>query len=515
METLGDLLAWNAAYHGFRPGFVSSNRTASHAQFFSRISKLADALARLGAQRQDRIAVLAMNELEITEVYGACELSGFIAATINYRLAAQEIRFIVNDAAPEILIYESQFADQLASIRHELKSVKHYICIGKSTAESMQYEDLISCGDASGPPFRSRANDIAHLIYTSGTTGRPKGCMLDHSALLAKFRAHALDMTFAAEDRLLLTMPLFHVGAKGLQGGVHFRGGTAYIHRTFDPVHVLKAIESERITVLHLAPTMVQMLLECSQIDDHDVSSIKVICYAAAPMPVPVLRRGLKRFGPVFHQTYGQTEGPCTALMRHQHALSADVRSSRRLASAGQPISGVQLRIIGDANRDLPKGEVGEIAHKSSMTFRGYWNDSVSTYSTLRDGWCYSGDLGFVDDDGFLFIVDRKKDMIVSGGENIYAREVEDALLDHSGVSEAAVIGIPDDKWGESVCAYVVPGSPPPTEIELIEHCRAKIASYKKPRRVVFMSELPKLASGKVDKKMLRAARRDPGAPAN
>jgi len=507
VETLGELLEYNAAFNGERLAIDVEGRRLTHGEFLERARRLADGLRSLGVRRQDRVAVLAMNGLEILEVYAACEWAGYIAATVNFRLAAPEVEFILGDAAPKLLVFEARYLDLVAELRTRLAGIEHFVCIGGEAPGCLRYEDLIESGEAARAQLCARADDVVQLIYTSGTTGRPKGCAIAQRAALWKARTHVVDMGLTAQDRMLLTMPLFHIGAKGLQLAAHYRAGAAYVHRVFEPARMLEAIERERITGLHLAPTMIQALLECPAIDDRDVSSVKLICYSAAPMPVPVLRKGIARFGPVFHQAYGQTEGSCTVLLRHQHDPEGDEKTRGRLASAGQPMPGVRLRIVGDDGRDLPQGDVGEIVYRSPSAFLGYWNNSAATLDTLRDGWIWSGDMGRLDEEGFLYIVDRKKDVIVSGGENIYAREVEDALCEHPGVAEAAVIGVPDAKWGEAVRAIVVKrAGAAPGERELIEHCRTRIASYKKPQSIVFADSLPKLANGKIDKRALRAA---------
>jgi acyl-CoA synthetase (AMP-forming)/AMP-acid ligase II len=310
-----------------------------------------------------------------------------------------------------------------------------------------------------------------------------------------------------AEDSFLCVMPLFHIGGMSLALTVLAKGGTVYLHRQFDPAEVFKCIERDRITQILLAPTMVQMLLEHPAVDNHDLTSIKTIIYSAAPMPTPVLRRGIARFGRVFLQMMGSSENCSIAFLpRSLHRPDGTAKEQERLLSVGFPYPGVGIRIVDDEGRDCPVNQPGEVALKSPVMFRGYWNNSIATTEAVRDGWYYSGDVGRFDEDGYLYLVDRKKDMIISGGENIYSREVEEAIVQHPAVFEVAVIGLPDETWGETVCAVVVlAAGASATEAELIEHTRSLIASYKKPRTIRFVPGLPKVASGKVDKKMLRA----------
>jgi acyl-CoA synthetase (AMP-forming)/AMP-acid ligase II len=446
-----------------------------------------------------------MNRPEFIEVYGACELAGYIAATINFRLAQEEVKFVISDSAPRVLFFEAKYAELLADLKSHLETVEVYVCIGNGPAWAVNYESFVESGDLQGPPCRSTPDDVAHLIYTSGTTGRPKGCMLAQRESVWKCAMHVGDMGITPSDRMLLMMPLFHVGAKSMQSAMQYGGGCVILHSAFDATSVIKSIQDDSVTHLHLAPTMLQTLLENIEAETFERSQLRLICYSAAPMPVPVLRRGLSVFGDVFHQIYGQTEGICTVLLRSQHRLE-NARDLQRLTSVGQPIPGVEVVVVDNDGTECPVGTAGEIIYRGGSTFRGYWNDSVKTYETLRDGWCYSGDIGRFDEDGFLYIVDRRKDMIISGGENIYSKEVEEALQSHPDVVEVAVFGIPDPKWGEAVCAVIVvtTGSSV-SDVALIEHCQARIASYKKPKVIKFAAALPKTVNGKMDKQAIRS----------
>jgi acyl-CoA synthetase (AMP-forming)/AMP-acid ligase II len=316
-------------------------------------------------------------------------------------------------------------------------------------------------------------------------------------------------MQSGPSDRTLLMMPMFHVGAKMIQLGAHWQGGTVVLHRSFDAKAILETIERERITVTHMAPTMIQMLLDHPDVHQHDLSSLRMLVYSAAAMPVALLRRGLDLLGPIFTQMYGQTEGAGTVLPASHHLLEGDERQRQRtlerIKSIGVPMRGTEVRIVDAQGRDCAQGEAGEIAIRGPMTMQGYWNNSAATLETLRNGWLHTGDVGRFDDDGFIYLVDRMKDVIVSGGENIYSREVEEALYEHNAVSEVAVIGEPDAKWGEAVCAVVAlrPGTAA-NEEALTAHCRERIAGYKRPRRYVFVDALPKLPSGKIDKREVR-----------
>ncbi len=504
-QTLADMLDNNAWKYPDQTAFVWQDRAITHAEFHVRVSKLANSLRRLGLKRQDRVGILSQNRLEFQEFYGACEISGFICATVNWRLAIPEMVYIINDGAPKVLVFEAAYAETVLAMKHQLTSVEHFVCLdGGEFGED--YETLVASGEASGVPFRPRPDDIAFLIYTSGTTGRPKGVMLGQAGQVNAAEILGSDQRNSPDDRLLIMMPLFHIGAKIIQLAQHWRAGTVHVQKGFEPQAIVECIERERITVTHMAPTMIQTLLESPAIaQGADLSSLRMIVYAAAPMPIPVLKKGLKMLGPVFQHQFGQTEGIGTTLLAHQHKPDGTDRDREILTSVGQVSPRVNVRIVDENGEDLPVGEVGEILLTSPGVMKGYWNNTAATLETLRDGWVHTGDVGRLDHEGYLYLVDRKKDMIISGGENIYSREVEEAVITHEAVSEVAVIGVPDEKWGEAVKAIVVlRQGAKATAQDLIEHCRTLIASYKRPRHVEFVDEIVKLPSGKIDKVRLR-----------
>ncbi len=307
-------------------------------------------------------------------------------------------------------------------------------------------------------------------------------------------------------DRMLIVMPFYHIGGRIEQLGYHWVGATVILHRAFDAGAVLKSLARDRATSAHLAPVMIQMMLDHG-VAGLDISSLHTICYASSAMSVAQLKRAIATFGNIFLQVYGMTEhGTGSILHKHQHKLDGDEKDLRRLASAGQPSPEVEVRIVRADGSDCPAGEVGEVWLRSPTMMQGYWRNPEATRAAIGDGWMKTGDVGWLDEESYLFIADRKKDMIISGGENIYSREVEEALLAHPAVAEAAVIGVPDEKWGESVKAFVaLKPAMQATATELIEHCRTLIASYKKPRSVEFLQALPRtISTSKIDKKRLR-----------
>ena len=508
IATLGDLVEMNAGKFGSRTALVYDGRGFCYGEQRSRIYRLANALYRMGVRRQHRVAILAQNSNAYVEVYAAGEVAGFITVAINYRLAASEIEYIVKDSAPSVLIFDAEYAPIAASIRAKYPEIGHYIVIGDGKFDGAEsYEDLLAKSNDDSPNTRSRPTDVAFLIYTSGTTGRPKGAMLDHAGQLGFIEMQAIEMSLRQTDTMLLVMPFYHIGAKCNYLMTSLVGANVILHRSYDIQAISADIERHKVTTIHLAPVMVKDLLDLPGFDKRRYASLRLIQYASGPMAVAQLRQAIAAFGPILAQIYGMTEsGLATILHPHQHMLDGAPEWVRRLGSAGQEALGYRVRVVRPDGTDCDPEEQGEIWVKGPGVMVGYWNNHPASLDAVEDGWMKSGDIGAFDKDRFLFVLDRKKDMILSGGENIYPREVEEALYAHPAVAEAAVIGVPDSRWGESVKAFVVvaPGLAV-SEDDLIEHCRTQIASYKKPKSVEFVSELPRLPNKKIDKKQLRA----------
>jgi acyl-CoA synthetase (AMP-forming)/AMP-acid ligase II len=488
------------------PAYVYEGQRRAYGQLIDRARRLASHLYAAGARHQSRIAMLAMNTGEWFEYYAACEMHGFVAQTVNFRLTPVEIDFILNDGQPTVLIFEEAYAETVAALRASAPSIKSYICIGRSLDWAPSFEEAIASGSPDGAPFRGEPDDLAHMIYTSGSTGKPKGVIRDQRAGAGLAAAGAISQSMRVGGRMLLTMPMFHVGAQSMASGQHILGGMVVLHRRFDAVAVARTIQEERIQITHMAPTLVQQFLSEPTISDYDLSSLETLCYAAAPMPLPVLRDGLKKLGPaVFLGCYGSTEcGNATVLQQHFHKPDGTPQEVERLTSVGREHIFSSVRVLDEEGEECPPGVSGELCIRATSMMRGYWNRSNETAEVFQNGWYRSGDMARMDEDGFVWLVDRKKDMIISGGENIASREVEEALLAHPSIEAAAVIGVPDEKWGETVKAVLVARGKPPSEEDVIAHCRKLIAGYKLPRIIVFIDALPLLATGKVNKVALR-----------
>ena len=506
MKTLADMISRSVRVYGAQTAVIFEGRSYTFAEQAGRMYRLANGLFARGVRQQERVAILARNCSEYLEVFGAGESAGFTIVNLNIRLAEPELIAICADCQPAVLLFTEEFATLAGRLLETTPSIRHTICIGGDTPGAEQYEDVLRDASAEPPALRPRPDHTAYLMYTSGTTGGPKGVMMSHAAVLEAARTISHEAG-PPPGKSLIVMPLFHLGGKIEHMAFSLLGNTIVLKSAFDPADILQTIERERIVGAHFAPVMVQRLLDELETSSYDVTSLRCIHYASAPMPVPALRRAIARFGPIFIQVYGMTE--CivgTILLPQHHRPDGDETDVRRLASAGQPTWGNEVKVVRPDGSDCAVGETGEILFRSPAVMSGYWNNHAVTVEALRDGWYHTQDLGQLDDDGFVYVLDRKKDMIISGGENIYSWEVEEALRTHPAVAEVAVIAVPDRSWGEAVKACVVLRSGHTvSDGEIIDHCRSRIASYKKPRSVDFLDELPRVFNGKVDKKVLRA----------
>ncbi|MDO7836316.1 long-chain-fatty-acid--CoA ligase [Sphingobium sp. HBC34] len=504
---MGDILERNALLYRDRPAVIFEGRTITFGQLLEQSQTLASAMRAAGMRKGDRVAMLAMNRAEYVDFYGACELTGYIAVPVNFRLAGPETAWILNDVEPSVLLFEGQYTSLLDSIRAELPATMRYVCLDSEGRPDWaeDYAGFLAAGTKQAMPERPHPEDPLCIIYTSGTTGRAKGVIRSHAADAAQAYSNSFELGITPGDRFLVMMPMFHVGARGQQIAAHWHGAALVLHRGFDPGAVLATIEELKITVTHMAPTLLHDVFEHPDIDRRDLSSLKTLFYAAAPMPVDLLRKGLARLGNIFVNGYGSTEIFGITLHKHDHVLDGPQHLVNRLKSVGQPAMNTEVRIVDEDGNPVPPGTIGEIAMRGGACMTGYWNNHSATAKAMRGGWYHSGDMAYADENNFIFLVDRKKDMIISGGENIYSREVENALSEHAAISEVAVIGVPDPRWGESVRALVVLRSgKSATEVEIIEHCKAMIARYKAPKSVLFVKELSRLANGKIDKITLR-----------
>lgn len=492
MYTLADPVARAERQMGSRTAIVCGDERASFAELGQRCRRLAGALDSLGLERGDRVAILAANSPAYIEVYMGVPAAGYVVVPLNWRHAEPELRYALEDSSARVLITDRDPGALAGVVEHVVMLPDAYEALVSSAGER-------TLGDAVGE------DDLAGLFYTGGTTGSSKGVMLTHRALLANAFHFNTALPLDPDDIVLVMAPMFHAAGSVWIAPAVWLGCRQVPVPVFDPKTVLEAIERERCSVTLGVPTMLAAIAEEQIASPRDTSSLRLIVHGGSPIASETLRR---LHGAIPHceivEIYGATEmGPIATALRHEEQLVGGPRGR----SCGQAVPGVGLRVIDDDWNELAVGETGEIAVRGPNLMTGYWNKPEQTAEVLRDDWYRSGDLGYQDDEGFVFLVDRAKDMIVSGGENVYCTEVEEVLYQHPGVLEAGVFGIPDDKWGEAVHAIVVRRSEAPdlSAEELIAFCRERLGGYKIPKGIDFQTqELPKSGPGKILKRALR-----------
>jgi long-chain acyl-CoA synthetase len=509
MLTLTSAIDRARRLYGRRKAIVDRERTFTWNEFTDRVARAAAVLQGQGVKRGDRYAVLCRNTFRNNELLYAGYWMGAVPVPINYRLAPPEIRYILDNAGCKVLAVETVFLDFLKA--EPLAPWRDSAMLVAETPQDSplrQYEALMAKA-APAPMHDAREDDDAILLYTGGTTGRSKGVQLTHRNVFGDSIQTSLVVGFRSDDTYLHVAPMFH-SADLLGMGMTLLGGTHAFLPQFTGKAFLEAIRDYRITKTMLTPTMVIMALQEPDFDKYDLSSLRQFMYGSSPMAVEWIRRALERFkGVDIIQGYGLTEtSPILTILGMDVHVDALKRGDfSRLRAAGQAIIGVDLRILDEHDREVPTGEVGEVAVRGANVTRGYLKRPEDNAAAFRDGWFHTGDVGRVDEEGYLYLLDRKKDMIITGGENVYSSEVEAVIYQHPKVHECAVVGVPDDRYGEALLAAVVPAPGKTlTAEELIEHCRGKIGGYKIPRRMVILEQLPKSAMGKILKTELRRA---------
>lgn len=499
-----------------REAMVFEGLRLTYAQVMERVNRLADALAQRGVKRGTRVAVLHTNCHNYLEAYFATALLGGVFVPLNFRAKREELVYMLNDSESSVLFVGDRYVPLVNDFRHEVPLVQDYIAMESPQEGMVYYEDLLAAADPErGMALEEDMNerDLAVLIYTSGTTALPKGVMLTYGGFTSYIMNAVEPDPEAPPTAALISAPFYHIAgfSSALIGIYGLR--RLVIMRQFEVKQWLELAQAEKVTHVFLVPTMVRQLIEYPEFSRYDLSSLRSVTYGGAPMPVPVVQKAIEMFPKhvEFVNAFGQTEtlSTVTALGPEDHRLEGTPeeveKKIRRLGSIGKPVGDVVVKIIDDEGNELPRGEVGEIAIFVGRAMAGYWKREAETASTLVDGWIRTRDMGWMDEDGYIFLAGRKSDMIIRGGENIAPEQIESILYLHPAVEDVAVIGIPDEEWGEEVVAVVIPkpGTNPTAE-ELINYTKERIASYKAPKQIVFVNELPRNHLGKVLKNVLR-----------
>jgi long-chain acyl-CoA synthetase len=498
----GYLLTRSAHYFGDRKAFVIDDSNVTYRQLNQRVNRLANGLLSLGLQKGDRVALLFNNCMEYLESYLALYKGGLVWVRLNPRLSTKELKRMIQDSGAKVLIRGPEFEGQAEAIAENLMKV---IQVGKG--HGPEYEDFLSRGALTEPDVNVTPEDLSDIWYTSGTTGDPKGIMLTHRNILTCTQLLLSDVyAISAEDKFLTPGALSHAASVRILPFI-IRGATCYLHKQFDAGRIFSEIKYNGITDLATVPTMLIALMDVPERAESDLSSLKRITYAGSPLTVERIKEAIEIFGLVLDQSYGQAESiiTITHLPRNEHAWTHDPERERRLASVGREYPGVRVRVVDENDQILPSGQIGEVVTRSDLVMKGYWNSPALTAEVMRNGWLHTGDLGYLDEGGYLFLVDRKHDMIITGGLNVYPREVEEVLSAHPAVAQVCVFGRKDAFWGEVVTAAVVTRTGQKlNETEMQGFAKENLAGYKCPKKVVFLDELPKNQYGKVVRQELK-----------
>ncbi len=499
-----------------RQAIVDSGKRFTYKEFGARVFSLCGSLLDLGLDRGSVVAVAAPNGHEYMELYFACAITGIVLNPLNFRLAIAEITAILNDAETKVLVVHTDFAAEVENILAGCPDIGEVIWLGQGARPlikvgSLEFEELATAGQGSMPVLpQLDSSDLAHLYYTSGTTGRPKGVMLTQGNVATNALAAAMELRFSDADTWLHVAPMFHLADAWAAFAITWVGGRHVFLPYFKTGEVLAAIEKEKVTATIFVPTMLHALLDDPESQACDTSSLRLLITAGSPIAPESVRRVITTFGCEYVQLYGMTETSpfLTLSLPNSNQLKLPPEKQLEIRSrTGRPYIGAEVKVVRGDGREVEHNdkEIGEIIARGPTIFAGYWKQPEITAQTVRDGWIYTGDLAVVDEEGSINIVDRKKDMIITGGENVYSTEVEYTLHEHPGVAEVAVIGVPDEFWGEAVKALVVPRTGHTLiEKELIDFVRERLAHYKVPKSIDFLRELPKTGSGKIYKKGLR-----------
>ncbi len=509
---IGEILKVNAVNFPEKIALIMGENRLTYRQMNEESNRMAHALIRDGVGEGFRVAVLEKTSARAIQMIFGVAKSGATLVMINNLLRPRELEFILQDCEPSLLFLGENFIDPVLSIQERLPFIQRYISLDEGRDGMLSFSRWIAGSSGQNPEKRVKEDSIFNLLYTAGTTGVPKAAIYTHNRFWQNLLSTVIDTSGMGYDDIWLgPVPLYHIGGFATVMRALLMSNTIILRDSFDPRAFLQTLEKEKVTILYAYPTMIHALVHHPEAKEFDYSSLRLIVYGGSAMPLATLEKAFEVFRCDFLQRYGATEccGSGISVLSprdHRRAVEGGDKSKRRLSSAGRPTLGTVLKLMNGEGGEVTQPEsVGEIVVRLNAPMEGYWRRPEDTSETLRDGWFYTGDIGMMDEEGYLYIVDRKKDMVISGARNIYPREVEEVLHSHPSVLEAAVIGVPDEYWGESVKAILVlrPGKEA-SEEEIIAFCKENLASYKKPRFVEFVSSLPKNPGGKIDKKELK-----------
>jgi len=504
---LGRYISRSASHFRTNTALIFEDRKYTYEELDRRTNRLAQGFFALGLRRGDRVAIQSWNRPEIVETEVSCYKAGMVRIPINARLSAAEAIEILNNAEVKAFITDKNHGESILSHGGVLDTVKQFICLDTPLEGKINYEDLLKGSRDDLPDVEVKLDDLAVLTYSSGTTGKLKGIMQSYGNRLAMIRKALMfpEVRLRRGDIFVHVGPITHASGMLLMP-VMFTGACNVIIRRFDVQMLLETIQRERANYSMLVPAMIHMILAHPGVHQYDLSSLKGIFYGAAPISPAVVERAIALFGPILSQGYGMSETTSfISILTASEHLEALKHCPARLSSCGRPVFDTEVRVVNEEGHDVKTGEMGEIIARGPDIMQGYYKDPELTAETIKDGWIHSSDMAKVDDEGYIYIVDRKKDMIISGGFNVYPSEVENVLYTHPAVFEACVVAVPDEKWGEAIKAVVVlkPGAEVTAEA-LIAHCEASLSSFKKPRSIDFVPELPKNPNGKIAKRLVK-----------
>ncbi len=498
---LGEIFARTARKYPGKPAVVSEEGTLTYRELDERVNRLAAAWLDLGVSRGDKVAVLMPNSIRTIESYYAAHKCGAVVVPVNIRLSPKEVKYILDHADARVLVYDEALEETVRVLRQERTGIEHWVVAGKAgRPDTLEYEKLLLAGRDEEPLVPVDDDDVCYIAYTAGTTGLPKGAMITHKNAAMTAMISVASFRIGAEDRYFVAPPIFHVAGYGAVNICFQVGATVLLKRSFDAREILRFMAAEQATLAVLVPVMWNLIVKDPELSRFDLRSLRLGLSGGAVLQTEIKRKVREVFpncaGIV--DIFGQTEAAPTCALLPEEA-------ERKPGSVGRPLPHIEIRVVGEDGREVQPGEVGEIQYRGPTTFLGYYKDPDRTLEAFVDGWFRSGDLVRTDEEGFVHVVDRRNDTIVSGGENVYPAEVERVLFGHPKIVEAAVVGIPHEKWGEAVHAFIVckPGETL-TQDELVAFCRAHLAGYKIPRSFDLLPELPRNAAGKVLRRELR-----------